>query len=149
MLNFYNSGSIQTKTVWPEVSSSLALLPSGKIELLMIQDYDKSETIVPATLINVPTPAYPRIVFQVLTTDLPAYGGLYSVKIREYLAIGIHTWGNYNKTWAEADRIWSAKAKVDLTQIDEDRATVQGLDTVTFIQYTGPDETGAYITYHK
>jgi len=148
MLNFYNSGSIQTKTIWPEVSSSLALLPLGKIELLMIQDYDKSETIVPATLINVPTSVYPRIVFQVLTVDLPAYGGLYTVKIREYIE-GSQEWGNYNTIWSDANGEWSAVGKLDLTQIDEDRATVQGLDVVTFTQYIGPDDTGAYITYHN
>ena len=92
MLYFSNSGSTQTLTVWPEVSASIALEPSGGLELKVVQDYDQSETIIPATLLNTPTKYNPRLVFSVLTANIPEYGGLYTVELKE--TIGRRTkWG--------------------------------------------------------
>ena len=167
MLYFRNSGSLQSLTLWPEVSASLALETSGSIDLKVIQDYDQSETIIPATLLNTPTSANPRIVFQVQTADVPAYKGLYTVYLREFIPER-PKWGTTNTLWADANWRWSDTEVVfEYRILDEDRGTVQGLDTEeitqylisaseyiygegveTATEYISPDETGVYTTYH-
>lgn len=167
MLYFRNSGSIQSMTLWPEVSASLALEPSGGLELRIIQDYDQSETIIPATLVNTPTEYNPRLVFQINTADVPEYGGLYTVYLREFVGER-PIWGTTNVKWTDAKWIWSQPSVVlEYRILDQDRGTVQGLDTEEITQYLissseyiygqgvetpteyiSPDETGTYTTYH-
>tara|TARA_R110000868_G_scaffold4961_1_gene30846 strand:+ start:1878 stop:2330 length:453 start_codon:yes stop_codon:yes gene_type:complete len=150
MLYFSNTGTTQTLTIWPEVSASIALAPSGGLDLRLVQDYDQSETFVTATIVNVPTQYNPRIIFTVPTAQLPAYGGLYSVYVREYTSQR-PTWGNANVLWTDANWRWSdaAGTKLGITVIDTDRGEVQGTDSSTITQYQSPDETGIYITYHS
>lgn len=167
MLYFSNSGSTQTLTVWPETSASIALQPSGGLDLRIVQDYDQSETIIPATLLNTPNSYTPRLIFSISTANVPAYGGLYSVELREFIQER-PKWGTTNTKWTDANWRWSdASAKVGIRVIDTDRGTVQGTDTPitteylissseyiygsgveTILEYTGTDETGAYTTYH-
>lgn len=168
MLYFSNSGSTQTLTVWPEVSASIALEPSGGLDLRVVQDYDQSETTIPATLLNTPTKYNPRLVFSILTANVPAYGGLYTVQVREFIQER-PIWGQTNVKWANADWRWSdASAKLGIHVIDTDRGTVQGTDSsiinqyfvssseniyesgslATFKVYESPDENGTYTTYH-
>jgi hypothetical protein len=167
MLYFSNSGSVQTLTIWPEVSASIALQPSGGLDLRVVQDYDQSETIIPATLQNTPTRYTPRLVFSILTANVPQYGGLYTVELREFIQER-PKWGTTDVKWTDANWRWSdASAKYNISTIDTDRGTVEGLDTPQTIQYLissseyiygsgvgtvteyiGPDETGVYTTYH-
>lgn len=167
MLYFRNSGSVQSMTIWPEVSASLALEPSGGLDLRLVQDYDLSETIVPATLLNTPNRNNPRLVFSVPVDSVPEYKGLYTVYLREFIPER-PKWGTTNKLWSEANWKWSDTVVVfDYRVIDQDRGTVQGLDTEEIIQYLvssseyiygegvdttkeyiSPDEDGAYTTYH-
>jgi hypothetical protein len=168
MLYFSNSGSTQTLTIWPEVSASIALEPSGGLELKVVQDYDQSETIIPATLLNTPTKYNPRLVFSVLTANIPEYGGLYTVELKE--TIGRRTkWGETDVEWSAANWKWSDPAGRTFSNIlDTDRGTVQGTDSSiitqyfvssseniyesgslsTFKVYESPDENGTYTTYH-
>lgn len=167
MLYFRNSGSVQSMTIWPEVSASLALEPSGGLDLRLIQDYDESETIVPITLLNTPTRNNPRLVFSVPISKVPAYKGLYTVYLREFIEER-PVWGTTNKLWSEANWEWSdSSVAFEYKVIDQDRGTVEGLDTQEILQYLvssseyiygsgvesvkqyiSPDETGAYTTYH-
>lgn len=167
MLYFRNSGSVQSMTIWPEVSASLALQPSGGLDLRLIQDYDQSETIVPVTLLNTPNRNNPRLVFSVPVDRVPEYKGLYTVYLREYITER-PKWGTTNVKWTDADWKWSDSEVVfEYKVIDQDRGEVQGLDTQEILQYLvssseyiygsgvesiseyiSPDETGAYTTYH-
>jgi hypothetical protein len=168
MLYFSNTGSIQTLTIWPEVSASIALLPSGGLDLKLIQDYDRSETTIPVTLLNTPNEYNPRLVFSVPTADVPAYGGLYTVELREFIQER-PKWGTTNRLWSEAHWRWSDTSVIfDLSIIDQDRGTVEGTDSSiitqyyvtsseniygsgslsTFTVYESPDEFGTYTTYH-
>ena len=168
MLYFSNTGSTQTLTIWPEVSASIALEASGGLDLKLIQDYDRSETTIPVTLLNSPTKYSPRLVFSIATANVPAYGGLYTVELREFIPER-PKWGTTNKLWSEANWKWSDTAAVlEYKVIDQDRGTVQGTDSsiitqyyVTsseniyesgslsiFTTYESPDELGTYTTYH-
>jgi len=167
MLYFRNSGSVQSMTLWPEVSASLALSPSGGLDLRIVQDYDQSETIIPATLLNTPTEYNPRLVFQINTVDVPAYKGLYTVYLREFIGER-PIWGTTHNKWTDANWKWSTPSVVlEYRILDQDRGTVQGLDTEEIIQYLvssseyiygegvdttkeyiSPDQDGAYTTYH-
>lgn len=134
-------------TLWPEVPASLALEASGGLELRLVQDYDQSETTIPAVIINNPTTYSPRIVFQINTSDVPDYGGLYTVYLREY-AGDRPKWGTTNIKWADAHWLWSSTAATTYNELDQDRGTVQGVDTAATIEYLSSDELGTYTTYH-
>jgi len=154
-------------TLWPEVSASLALSPSGGLDLRIVQDYDQSETIIPATLLNTPTEYNPRLVFQINTVDVPAYKGLYTVYLREFIGER-PIWVTTHNKWTDANWKWSTPSVVlEYRILDQDRGTVQGLDTEEIIQYLvssseyiygegvdttkeyiSPDQDGAYTTYH-
>jgi len=169
MLVYYSTGSVQTRTVWPEIPATIALEVSGGLDVVLTQDYDESQTIVPATIINSPTSVNPRIIFQVDLTDLPTYSGLYTAKIREFKQER-PKWGTTNIKWTDADWRWSdVLAKTLIRTIDNDRAWISGSDIPIFTsyvtsstetiyqsgsvipsptQYISSNETGAYTTYH-
>jgi hypothetical protein len=164
----YGTGS-QTIAVYPEVSSSYFNNPSGSFRLELSQDWDRSTTTVPATLLNTPTRVTPRLVLSINQTNLPEYSGLYTIQVKEGLTRR-YKWGNTHVKWTDANWTWSAQDQfTDSRVLDNDRAYVSGSDIPSFLQYTtssteyiyqsgsGDDpitqytssnEYGAYSTYH-
>jgi len=147
MINLRKSGTVNTISIYPEISSLYSNSPSGGYDLYVTQDYNDQETLLSASLINTPTEFDPRLVLQIQSQDVPSSSGLYKTQLQEFV-LRSDTWGNTNTKWVDADNRWSDRAKFDRRNIDVDRAYVSGSDIPVFTSYTSPDETGRYTTYN-
>lgn len=146
MLYLNNSGTT-TLTVWPEVSSSY-LPGSGSLRLKITDDLSQDISYVPAELLNTPTAFNPRLVFSVTASNLPAAFGQYTVEVEEFIETPL-TFGAADMTWSDADFTWVYGTGITgVLVIDNDRAILQGTDNPTSIDYTSPDEIGAYTVYN-
>ena len=144
----YASSGTQTIAVWPDVTSSLAGNPSASFDMVLVNDFGQQSTTVDLTLQNTPTSVTPRLVFSLNKAQLPPYTGNYTIKIREGLGSAL-IWGQANITWGNIQAQWNDSSFVSTpVELDIDRAWISGSDVPSFIQYTSPDETGAYSIYH-
>jgi len=149
MINLHKSGTTNTISVYPESGSIYFDNPSGSFVLELTQDYDQSTTEIPASLLNTPTEYNPRLTLQLDSIFVPDYTGLYTVKVKELLAIRT-TWSQTNIKWELANWLWSSAQGSGISRvIDTDRAFISGSDTPVFKQYASPDENGAYTTYNS
>lgn len=148
MVNLYRNNPTNTFAVYPDVTASLSSNPSVSYIITLTQDYDKSVTTFTGSLANTPTRVNPRLVFQVTGSAIPEWSGLYGFKLQETL-YGKKKWGEANIKWADTNVKWGdAGFIISQSVLDENRAKVFGNDTITFNQYTGSVQTGAYTTYH-
>jgi hypothetical protein len=148
MINLYRDSPTNTFAVYPDVTSSYANNELARFSFTLTQDYDQSVTEFTGSLINTPTDYNPRLIFQVTGSALPDWSGLYTLTLEESLDVGLK-WGEANIKWSEANTKWSAKEFIiSQSLVDLDRAKVSGSDAIIFQQYQGPNETGAYSTYH-
>lgn len=169
MVNFFKNNLTNTVSIYPESGSLYFDNPDGNYEIQLTQDYDQSVTTLDATLLNTPTQFSPRLTLQVTSNQVPAYTGLYSLVLKEYLAQHLK-WSEANTIWSQTNRKWSQRDAISGERIlDTDRAFVSGSDVPVFKQYTtssqeyiyesgssvppykqyvSPDENGAYITYN-
>lgn len=146
-LQYATTGS-QTIAVWPDTDPSFSTLAFNTYDLVIVNDYGQQSTTVDLTLQNIPTSVTPRLVFSLNKSELPSYTGNYTITLRE-TAGGALIWGTINQKWGEIQAKWSDNAFGGTpTPIDTDRAWISGSDVTSFIQYTSPDETGAYSIYH-
>lgn len=144
----YATSGTQTIAVWPDVTSSLAGNPSASFDMVLVNDYGQQLTTVDLTLQNIPTSVTPRLVFALNKAQLPPFTGNYTITVKETLSSSL-IWGFTNITWGNIQAEYGdSNFGGNPIILDIDRAWVSGSDEPSFIQYTSPDETGAYSIYH-
>jgi len=146
---YYRPSGSQTIAIWPEVDSIYYNNISGSFILNYNQDLDRSSGSIDLTLQNTPDSVTPRLVFSLANSNVPQYGGYYTVELFERIGATLATWGQTTDTWRAADYTWNATTDiVNSRKLDTDRAWVSGSDTPTFTSYASADEDGTYTTYH-
>lgn len=148
MVNFYNYIPTGSYTIYPDQTPERLGQQDSILKIVLVQDLDQSETEFYGTLINSPTEFSPRIIFKALQSQLPEFRGLYTM----YTYEGIRTsdvWNLAAAKWEDCLNDWDQSIELDLTLLSTDRAYVSGENTPTITQYTGTNQTGAYITYNS
>lgn len=147
MINLTRAQTTNTIAIYPDSASIYYNNPSGSFEIQTSQDYNLNTGSVNALIINSPTPFSPRLVFQILGTEVPTESGLYTYTLQEFLTV-TNSWIEQNTLWSLTDLQWSTgRDKSTERNLDTNRLAVSGSDTPSFTQYVSPDETGYYTTY--
>lgn len=171
MLNFeYSTSGTTTKAIWPEVTSSYYSNPSASFVLTLTQEYDRSETQLIGSLLNIPTSITPRLVLEFNRADIPQYTGQYDAQLNEGFLTrtpwgGIHTkWTNANWKWStiqaslsgsillDTDRAWVSGSDMEnITEyyLSSSEAIYDSGSSYPAVEYISADENGTYITYHN
>jgi hypothetical protein len=147
MINLTRAQTTNTIAIYPESASIYYNDPSGSFEIQVSQDYNRNTGSITPLILNVPSAFSPRLVFEILGTELPEESGLYTYTLQEFLST-TNTWIEQNTLWFLTDLQWSTgKDKSTERNLDIDRLAVSGSDTPSFNQYVSPEETGYYTTY--
>ena len=151
MLQFNTSIPINSNAVYADAELTSSL-PNNRIVLEFTQSYDLSVTSsVTGYLLNAPgVNGNNFIVFQVSASTLPTASGQYIVNTYASLDSdgANYTWGAATFTWTNDPDTWGASAAGKSTFLSADRAYLSGSNEVEIIQYTSPNEYGAYTTYN-
>ena len=151
MINLIKEGTSNTIAISPATASLYHDIVSGSFRLKLVQDYDlTSASLDLDKLPPIPAGYYNNyLLFSVPSSLIPSQSGNYTYTLIEGVQ-GTGVWSNTTEEWGLADFKWIDEGAFQSDRnIDTGRARVVGLDNPSYISYTGADQDGSYITYHK
>jgi hypothetical protein len=147
MLQLNVSSATNSSAVYPDITASAG---TTQVALDFTQSYDFStKADVIATLINIPGPTNPWLVFQVTGSSLPTASGQYNVEIYQFTQVSLGTWQAQATLWNATANTWNGGGNIIKgTKLSTERAFISGSNGVDTTTYLLPTNGGTYTTYN-
>lgn len=141
MLKFYLSASdggpiVNKIAFYTPTANGTGFEVGDTVDIQFIQDYSLNETEITSSVISASNTHY--LVFDISGSDLPQYGGLFTVNL-----INSFPWEEVDYDWELAD--WNWEDTFPVTTYDTERGTI--LEFIPTSSFTGSFETASYTTH--